>query len=117
LRQPSSSSNSSSTSSSSRVPQACPGVSNGVCGSVCQLHLCGALAAFYKQTNNVSDPWDKEAGWSLTSTTPCSKLVTPGAAGPPIYCRWWGISCCKAADVAKGDCSAVHGIKAIDLPM
>jgi hypothetical protein len=56
-------------------------------------------------------------GWELVRTTPCSKLVTPAAAGPPVYCRWWGITCCKAEDVARGDCSAVHGIKAIDLPM
>uniref|UniRef100_A0A383WDG8 Guanylate cyclase domain-containing protein n=1 Tax=Tetradesmus obliquus TaxID=3088 RepID=A0A383WDG8_TETOB len=114
----SSSSNSSSSSSRSPLPQSCPGVSDGVCGSSCQLYLCEALATFYKVTNNVSDPWDKEYGWQRVKSTPCSKLVTPvAAAGSPAYCRWWGITCCQAADVAKGDCSAVHGIKAIDLPI
>jgi hypothetical protein len=34
-----------------------------------------------------------------------------------MYCRWWGISCCQPADMQKDDCSAVHGVKAIDLPM
>jgi hypothetical protein len=26
----------------------CPGLANGVCQKECQLHLCGALAQFYK---------------------------------------------------------------------
>jgi hypothetical protein len=30
----------------------CPGVSGGVCGRDCQLHICNALGSFYRATLN-----------------------------------------------------------------
>lgn len=97
-------------------PLQCPGVSHGVCQQQCQLHICEQLAAFYKVSTNVSDPWDEERGWQVTNTQPCQRLVTAKSRQPP-YCSWHGITCCAPADVAQGSCSTVHTVWVIELPL
>jgi hypothetical protein len=36
---------------------ACPGLVGSSCSTDCQLHLCLRLAALYRVSNNISDPW------------------------------------------------------------
>jgi hypothetical protein len=82
----------------------------------CQLRLCKALANFYRVSNNVSDPWDNELGWELTSTQSCERLV---AASPrqAVYCSWYGVTCCTPQSMADRRCSAVNTVTALDLPI
>ncbi|WIA21435.1 hypothetical protein OEZ85_000647 [Tetradesmus obliquus] len=47
---------------------------------------------------------------------PCERLIAPKAAAP-AYCSWFGITCCKAADVAAGECSVVHSVLVIEMPL
>jgi hypothetical protein len=92
-------------------------VAGGVCGRACQLHLCQALADFYRLSNNVTDPWDDESGWETTASVPCEQLV--GARGRPraVYCSWFGITCCTPAGITAGNCSAVNAIGGLVLPI
>jgi hypothetical protein len=94
----------------------CPGVAAGVCQLECQLYTCKQLAAFYLHSNNVSDGWDEERGWRTTQKMPCKRLISKKAA-VPSYCSWFGITCCKAADVAAGECSVVHSVWVIEMPL
>lgn len=94
----------------------CPGVSAGVCQLPCQLYTCKQLAAFYFHSNNITDGWDEERGWRTTQSMPCERLIAPKAAAP-AYCSWFGITCCKAADVAAGECSVVHSVLVIEMPL
>jgi hypothetical protein len=84
------------------------------------LHVCRQLAAFYSATNNISDangPWDEEGGWELTSSRSCEQLLPASNVQQPAYCSWFGITCCTAADLAVGECSAIGAVAAIDLPL
>jgi hypothetical protein len=92
-------------------------VAGGACARACQLHLCRALAAIYKTSNNASDPWDNERGWELTATTPCETLVSRGGPRGAVYCSWFGLTCCTPADVAAGRCTTVNTIRAVELPI
>lgn len=95
----------------------CPGVAGGVCGRTCQLHLCQALADFYRLSNNLTDPWDDERGWETTATVPCQQLVGAGGRPRAVYCDWFGITCCTPAGIAAGNCSAVNAIGGLALPI
>jgi hypothetical protein len=94
----------------------CPGVKSGVCQLQCQLHTCKQLAAFYFHSNNVTDGWDEERGWRATQNMPCERLISAKAA-VPAYCSWFGITCCKSKDVAAGECSVVHSVLVIEMPL
>eukprot|EP00878_Enallax_costatus_P004317 GHUV01004548.1.p1 GENE.GHUV01004548.1~~GHUV01004548.1.p1 ORF type:complete len:1095 (+),score=312.31 GHUV01004548.1:392-3676(+) len=94
----------------------CPGVLNGLCGPECQVYLCKSLAAFYKVTRNVSDPWDNEEGWELTAERSCEDLVAQSPT-EAIYCNWFGIGCCHADSIAAGNCSAEDTVYSIRLPI
>ncbi|WIA30200.1 hypothetical protein OEZ86_000292, partial [Tetradesmus obliquus] len=95
----------------------CPGVSGGVCGRACQLHICNALGRFYRATLNETDPWDNEYGWELTATTTCEQLVGRGAQRQAVYCRWFGITCCSPEGMAAGNCSAINSVYSIQMPI
>jgi hypothetical protein len=84
------------------------------------LHVCRQLAAFYSATNNISEtngPWDEEGGWQLTSSKSCEQILPASGIQQPAYCSWFGITCCAAADLAAGICSAIGAVAAIDLPL
>ncbi len=80
------------------------------------MRLCQALADFYKISNNLTDPWDNEHGWELTTTTPCERLV---AASPrqAVYCSWFGVGCCTPDIMAERRCAAVNTVIALELPI
>lgn len=80
----------------------------------CQLRLCNALADFYKTTNNLTDPWDNEFGWELTTTTPCQRLVA-GSPRQAVYCSWYGVECCTPQGMADRRCAAVNTVTALGL--
>jgi hypothetical protein len=94
----------------------CPGVTAGVCQLPCQLHTCKQLAAFYFHSNNITDGWDEERGWRATQNMPCERLISAKAA-VPAYCSWYGITCCNPRDVAAGECSVVHSVLVIEMPL
>jgi hypothetical protein len=94
----------------------CPGIKAGVCQLECQLYTCKQLAAFYFHSNNITDGWDEERGWRATQNLPCERLIAPKAA-VPAYCSWFGISCCRPRDAAAGECSVVHGVWEIEMPL
>jgi hypothetical protein len=82
--------------------------------------VCRQLAAFYKATNNISEtngPWDEEGGWELTSSKSCEQLIPVSSIQQPAYCAWFGITCCTAAELSAGTCSAIGAVAAIDLPL
>lgn len=84
--------------------------------------MCRQLAAFYSATNNISEangPWDEEGGWELTSSRSCEQLLPASSTQQqqPAYCSWFGISCCTAADLSEGACTAIGAVAAIDLPL
>lgn len=99
------------------VPElSCAALGFGCHVQTCQLRLCKALAAFYKLSNNLTDPWDNEMGWELTTSTPCERLVA-GSPRQAVYCSWYGITCCTPEKLAQRHCSAVNSIVALELPI
>lgn len=97
----------------------CPGVAGALCGRTCQAYVCGALSQLYKASNNLSDPWDNENGWQLTTTTTCASLMAQ--LGSPqqaaVYCSWFGVVCCTPAAAAAGNCTIVNAVSGLVLPM
>jgi hypothetical protein len=90
---------------------ACPGVVRGVCTLPCQRRTCEHLAAFFRLTNNETQPWHSAGTWEVTRKSPCASIVAAGAAAagrPPPYCSWLGVACCDVRGVAAGLCGVVH---------
>jgi hypothetical protein len=79
--------------------------------------VCDALTALFGATYNASFPWFNSAGWELTASLGCGRLVTPAAAARPVYCGWTGIACCTPAAVAQGLCSVVNAVANLSMPV
>jgi hypothetical protein len=94
--------------------QECPGVDGRNCSSNCQLHICEALVDFYKVSNNASDPWDEEEGWTDSETKSCQQLLSvPGKNGMPAYCDWYGVQCCDAQRRAQNQCYVLGSVRGL----
>lgn len=100
------------------TPATCPGLVGGRCSPACQLNLCRSLARVYAISNNASDPWDNEDGWADTATRSCEQLAAARPrGGPPLYCDWWGITCCDGELLEAGNCTTLGAVYAIELPI
>lgn len=60
--------------------------------------------------------WDNEDGWQLTATRSCVELVN-SSPRRAVYCSWFGITCCDAAAIAAGNCTARDTIQSIMMPI
>lgn len=95
---------------------ACPGVVGATCTRQCQLRICESLADLYRASNNVSDPWDDDDGWRLTTTQSCRQLLAQSPPGaPPSYCSWHGVRCCEQADTTEQRCYLLDSVSALNL--
>jgi hypothetical protein len=55
---------------------------------------------------------------------PCERILggpagQAGGAGaaPPAYCRWFGVECCSPGGLAARNCSALHAVTGLRMPI
>ena len=67
---------------------------------------------------------DNEDGWQDTARMPCERILggpagQAGGAGaaPPAYCRWFGVECCSPGGLAARNCSALHAVTGLRMPI